>query len=115
MAPVPASLPTFTNILVADPVCDAEATLLVAVLVAAAVLATEEVVVAPAPSAEAFFEPQTNEWQKLRPGKSLGCAFTHCVNHSSHSSEGRVWPKSETFPGVPDSQVQVYSRAVYQT
>ena len=52
----------------------------------------EELEDAPAPDALAFCLPQTKDWQKVWPLRSLGWAAVHWPTHESHSREGRVWP-----------------------
>jgi len=47
--------------------------------------------VAPAPTDEAFFEPQLKLKQKFWPTRLFGAAATHWRFHSSHSRDGRVW------------------------
>jgi hypothetical protein len=69
----------------AVPVLEPEAVL----LAVPAALDEEE---AAAATAEAFFFPQTKDWQKVCPLRSLGCAAVHWPIQLSHSRDGRVCP-----------------------
>lgn len=51
-----------------------------------------EAVEAPAPEELAFWLPQTKDWQKVWPERSLGCAVVHWPTQASHSRDGRVSP-----------------------
>ena len=81
------------ELLAAAALPDAEeaAPLAVAEALPAAADAEEELLPEPATnSAVAFLEPQTKDWQKVWPARSLGWAAVHWARHSSHSRLGRV-------------------------